>query len=177
VSWVRNRIDKIRYLWRMALEENADPHKFAVAVAVGVVVSASPVPPVLGLRSAAALGGAGITKCSKLTAWLASHVFVGPLWVLAVMIEVRLGSFILQRPPPVWGHSAAERLEAARHALAAWWIGGIPFSLLSGVLAYYITRPIARRYMERRARRKAIADAELAATLGESPARERVTAD
>ncbi len=166
MSWIRRRIDKIRYLWRAALEENADPRKFAFAVAVGTVVSASPVPPVLGLRSASAVGGAWLTRCSKLTTWLASHTFVGPLWVFAAMVEVRIGSFVLQRPPPTWGHTAAERLDAARHALLAWWIGGVFFSPLCGLIAYWIARPIAGRYLERRARRLA-AEAESATASAE----------
>jgi uncharacterized protein (DUF2062 family) len=160
VSWIRKRIDKIRYLWRAAIEENADPKKFSFAVAVGVVVSAAPVPPVLGLRSASAVAAAWLTKCSKLTTWLACHVFVGPLWVGAAVIEVRIGSFVLRRPPPHWGTTATEKLDAARHALLAWWIGGVPFSLLCGVLAYFITKPIARRYLERRAKRLATTNAE-----------------
>lgn len=171
MSWIRNRIDKIRYLWRAALEENADPKKFAFAVAVGVVVSASPVPPVLGLRSASAIFAAWITRTSKLTTWLACHVFAGPLWIAAAVLEVRVGSFLLRRPPPIWGHTAAEKLNAARHALLAWWIGGVLVSPLFGVLAYFIARPIARRYLERRARRlaaEATTSAEKSATPRES---------
>jgi uncharacterized protein (DUF2062 family) len=170
VSWFRKRIDRVRYLWRMALEENNDPKKFAFAVAVGVMVSASPVPPILGLRSGASIGGAWITKCNKLTAWLSSHVFAGPLWVLAAMLEVRLGSFILQRPQPLWGHTAGERLAAARGALLAWWIGGIILSPMFAFVAYCITRPIARKYLERKARRQKELDEELpesASTPGE----------
>jgi len=164
VSWIRKRIDRLRYLWRMALEENNDPKKFAFAVAVGVTVSASPVPPVLGLRSGASIAGAWVTKCNKLTAWLSCHVFAGPLWVIAAMFEVRLGSFLLRRPQPIWGHTAAERLDAARHALLAWWIGGAILSPLCGLLAYWIARPLARRYFERKARREKELDEALPVT-------------
>lgn len=174
MSWIRGRIDRLRYLWRAALEENSDPRKFAFAVAVGTIVSASPVPPVLGLRSAAAVGGAWLSRCSKLTTWLSCHIFAGPLWVFAAMVEVRIGSFMLRRPPPQWGHTAAERLETARHALLAWWIGGLIFAPLCGVVAYFIARPIAARYQERRARRLA-AEAASSATTAETTTEERAS--
>lgn len=173
MSWLGRRRDRLVALWRAALEENADPAKFALAVAVGVTVSASPVPPVLGLRSAAAVGGAWLTKTSKLTTWLSCHLFAGPLWIMAAVLEVRIGSFLLRRPPPVWGHSATERLDAARHALLAWWIGGVIFSPLCGLLAYFIAKPLARRYLERRARRLANAAAESTATNPAARASER----
>jgi uncharacterized protein (DUF2062 family) len=153
----------------MALEENNDPKKFAFAVAVGVTVSASPVPPILGLRSASAIGGAWITKSNRLTAWLSSHVFAGPLWVLAAMLQVRVGSFLLRRPQPIWGHTTTERLEAARHALLAWWVGGILISPLFGLLAYAIARPLAAKYFARRARRQKELDEAL------PPAPDRLT--
>ncbi len=158
MSFFRKRIDKLRYLWRMALEENADPKKFAFAFAVGTVVSASPVPPVLGLRSGAALGSAWLTRCSKITAFLSCHVMAGPLWVLCAMVEVRIGSFLLRRAPPVWGTTAHERLEAARHALLAWWIGGVVFAPFCGVVAYFLALVIARRYRARRDRLAAASD-------------------
>ncbi len=175
MSWIRRRIDRVRYLWRMALEENNDPKKFAFAVAVGITVSASPVPPVLGLRSASAVGGAWITKCNKLTAWLSCHLFAGPLWVLAAMLEVRVGAFLLQRPQPVWGSTAAERLDAARHALFAWWVGGVLVSPLFGLLAYLITRPFARAYFERKARRLKELDEVLPAPNTSASASERLS--
>jgi uncharacterized protein (DUF2062 family) len=175
LTWVRRRLDRLRYLWRAALEENADPHKFAFAVAVGTVVSASPVPPVLGLRSAAAVGGAWITRCSKLTTWLSCHIFAGPLWVFAAMIEVRVGSFLLRRSPPTWGHSASERLDTARHALLAWWIGGVLFAPVCGFIAYWIARPIARRYLERRARRLAAEAASASAATPPATVSDRVS--
>ncbi|MBI2389802.1 MAG: DUF2062 domain-containing protein [Deltaproteobacteria bacterium] len=156
MSWIRRRIDRLRYLWRMALEEATDPAKFALAVAVGTAVSASPVPPVLGLRSFSALGGAWLVRCSKLTAWLSCHLFVGPLWVAAAVIEVRIGSFILRRPSPVWGVTAGDKIDAARHALLAWWVGGLLFAPLCGVVAYWIAKPIHARYLARRARRRQI---------------------
>ena len=173
MSWLRNRLDRLRYLWRSALEENADPAKFAFAVAIGVTVSASPVPPVLGLRSAAAVGGAWLGRTSKLTTWLSCHIFAGPLWIMAAVLEVRIGSFILRRPPPNWGHTATAKLDAARHALLAWWIGGVLVSPICGLLAYFIAKPIARRYLERRARRLAESAKESTATNPAAPASER----
>lgn len=155
MTWIRRRIDRVRYLWRVALEENADPHKFARAVTVGTVVSALPVPPAFGLRSFAALGGAWLTRCSKLTAWLASHVVVLPVWVPLAIWQVRIGSAVLGRAPPAWGKTASENLEVARHALLAWWIGGVLVAPFFGVLAYGIAFSIARRYQERKARRRA----------------------
>jgi uncharacterized protein (DUF2062 family) len=154
LSWVRKRIDRIRALWRSALEENEDPRKFALSVAVGVTVSASPVVPVLGLRSFAALGAAWVTRCSKLTAFLACHVCVGPIWIALAILEVRVGSFLLRRPSPTCGATAAERIDAARHALAAWWIGGVIVSPLIGLVAYAIALPIAKRYRARKLQRQ-----------------------
>lgn len=169
MSWIRRRIDRLRYLWRMALEENTDPSKFALAVAVGTVVSAAPIPPVLGLRSFSALGGAWLVRCSKLTAWLACHLFVGPLWVAAAVLEVQIGSFLLGRPSPLWGQTAAEKLEAARHALLAWWVGGLLFAPLCGVAAYWIARPIHARYLARRARQQLL-EKPLEGTPADAPA-------
>lgn len=166
MSWLRNRIDRLRALWRSALEENEDPRKFAFSVAVGVTVSASPVPPVLGLRSFAALGSAWLSRCSKLTAFLACHVCVGPIWIALAILEVRLGSFILQRPSPTWGSSAAERIDAARHALAAWWIGGVIVSPIVGVVAYLIALVIAKRYRLRKLQRQQRLTASVRADSG-----------
>lgn len=154
MSWLRRRIDRVRYLWRRALEENNDPHKFAFAVAIGTTVSASPVPPVLGMRSFSTIGLAWLTRSSKLAAFMASHSFIGPMWVVAAVIEVQIGSFILRRPPPTWGDTAAAKLDAARHALLAWWIGGVLFAPLCGFLAYLIARPIHARYLARREKQR-----------------------
>lgn len=168
MSWLRRRVDKVRYLWRRALEENDDPHKFGFAVGIGAAVSASPIPPVLGMRSFSAIGLALLFKKSKLTAWMGSHSFIGPMWVFAAVVEVQIGSFLLRRPAPVWGANAAEKLEAARHALLAWWIGGLVFAPLCGLAAYAIARPIHARYLVRRAHQRAheeaIARAEREAT-------------
>ncbi|MGZ3421891.1 MAG: DUF2062 domain-containing protein [Polyangiales bacterium] len=166
MSWLRNRIDRIRSLWRAALEENEDPRKFAFSVAVGVTVSASPVPPVLGLRSFAAVGSAWLTRCSKLTSFLACHVCVGPIWIALAILQVRVGSFILQRPSPSWGTTAAERIDAARHALAAWWIGGVLVSPLVGLVAYLIALPIAKRYRARKLQRQQSVTASVRADSG-----------
>jgi uncharacterized protein (DUF2062 family) len=153
VSFVRRHIERVRYLWGVALAENSDPRKFAWSVAVGTVVSALPVPPALGLRSFAAVGAAWVARCSKLTAWLACHVFVLPIWIPLSMWEVRIGSALLGRPPPEWGATATERLHAAQQALLAWWIGGVLVAPVCGVLAFFIAWPIARKYQARRARR------------------------
>jgi uncharacterized protein (DUF2062 family) len=163
---MRKRIDRIRALWRSALEENEDPRKFAFSVAVGVTVSASPVVPVLGLRSFAALGAAWLTRCSKLTAFLACHVCVGPIWIACAVAQVRLGNFILQRPSPTWGSTAAERIDTARHALAAWWIGGVILSPLIGLVAYVIALVIAKRYRVRKLQRQQRLTASVRADSG-----------
>lgn len=154
MSWLRHRIDRVRYLWRRALEENDDPHNFAFAVAIGTTISASPVPPVLGMRSFSTIGLAWLFKKSKLTAWLSSHSFVGPMWIFAAVVEVQLGSFLLRRPAPVWGATTNEKLEAARHAVLAWWIGGVLFAPFCGLCAYLIARPIHARYLARRAKQR-----------------------
>jgi uncharacterized protein (DUF2062 family) len=155
VSWLRRRVDHARYLWRRALEENDDPHKFAFAVAIGTAVSASPVPPVLGMRSFSAIGLAWLFKKSKLTSWLGSHSFIGPMWVFAAVVEVQLGCFVLRCAPPAWGVTATEKIDAAKSALLAWWVGGVLFAPLCGVGAYLIARPIHSRYLERRRRQRA----------------------
>jgi uncharacterized protein (DUF2062 family) len=152
VSLIGRWYGRVRGLWHLALEENRDPRAFARAVAVGTIVSALPVPPAFGLRFFGAIVAAWIARCSKLTAYLASHVFVLPLWVGLAVAEVRLGSLILRRPPPVWGTTASAKLEAAQRALLAWWIGGVLVAPLFGLVAYVIALLIARRYRARRDR-------------------------
>ncbi len=168
MTWIRARIDRVRYLWHVALEENADPHRFARAVTVGTVVSALPVPPAFGMRSFTALGGAWLTRCSKLTAWLASHVVVLPVWVPLAIWQVRIGSAILGREPPAWGATAAENLAAARNALLAWWIGGVLMAPIFGVVSYAIALAVGRRYQARKRRRAAQTSGQ--APTGDSPA-------
>ncbi len=154
MSWFRRRVDRIRYLWRRALEENDDPHSFAFAVAIGTTISASPVPPVLGMRSFSTIGLAWLFKKSKLAAWMASHSFIGPMWIFAAVVEVQIGSFLLRRPPPVWGATTPEKLDAAKHAVLAWWIGGVLFAPLCGLGAYLLARPIHARYLVRREKQR-----------------------
>lgn len=177
MSWLRHKIDRVRYLWRRALEENADPHSFAFAVAIGTTISASPVPPVLGMRSFSTIGLAWVFRKSKLAAWMASHSFIGPMWVFAAVVEVRVGSFLLGRPPPTWGANANEKIEAARHAVLAWWLGGFVFAPLCGLCAYLIARPIHARYLARRAKQKEQEEALVKAEEKEAEARADTISD
>ncbi|MBK7398727.1 MAG: DUF2062 domain-containing protein [Myxococcales bacterium] len=116
MNWAQRRVQRIRYLFKMALAEDTTPHEFALAVALGAFVSASPVPPVLGLRSFTTLGLAWAARLSKLVAFLASHLVIIPLWGLLVFWEIRIGCRILSRPMPPWARPRRARLGRAQRA-------------------------------------------------------------
>lgn len=153
MNWAQRRVQRIRYLFKMALAEDTTPHEFALAVALGAFVSASPVPPVLGLRSFTTLGLAWAARLSKLVAFLASHLVVIPLWGLLVFWEIRIGCRILSRPMPPWGPTLDERVSVVRNALLACVLGGV---LVAGVVAFaacLVVRPLVAAYQRRRALR------------------------
>lgn len=154
MNWFRRRVQRVRYLVKMALAEDLTPHRFALAVALGAFVSASPVPPVLGLRSFTTLGLAWAARLSKLVAFLASHVVVIPLWGLLVFYEVRIGCRILGRPAPAWGPTLNERVAVVRDALLACTLGGVLIAGAVAATAYAVARPLVATYQARRRQRR-----------------------
>ena len=156
MSWLRRQYDRGKALWRRALEENASPKKFAQAVALGAFVNAAPL---YGLRKPIAAFVAWRLRLNKLTAMLATHILLGPLGTLSILLEIRIGCALLRRPMLVLPETFAELLTQARAALVPWVLGALlvapPFALACGLAAY----PIARRYHARKARRQAAANA------------------
>ena len=160
MSFVRRQWDRLRGLWKRALEENASPTKFAQAIALGAFISAAPL---YGARTPLAALFAWWLKLNKLTAVLASHILSGPLAWLAILYEMRLGCLILARPVPPLGGSFGAILGQARDMLLSWILGAlvvaVPFAVLCGLVAY----PISKRYQARRALRLAAEERQKAA--------------
>ena len=156
MSWIRRHYDRLKALWRRALEENASPKKFAQAVALGAFINAAPL---YGLRKPIAAVVAWRLHLNKLTAMLATHILLGPLGTLSILLEIRVGCALLRRPMLVLPETFAELLVLARAALLPWVIGALivapPFALACGFAAY----PIAKRYQARKARRLALQNA------------------
>jgi len=156
LSWFRRQWERTKALWRRALEENASPKKFAQAVALGAFINAAPL---WGVRKPLAALLAWRLKLNKLTAVLSTHILLGPLGTISILLEIKLGCSILGRPMPVLADTFGELLAQARDALVPWIVGALivapPFSLVCGLAAY----PIAKRYQERKARRLAAENA------------------
>jgi uncharacterized protein (DUF2062 family) len=155
LGWVRRQYDRGKALWRRALEENASPKKFAQAVALGAFINAAPL---YGIRKPIAALVAWKLELNKLTAMLSTHILLGPLGTLSILLEVHLGCWILRRPMIALPDTFSELLTQARAALLPWAVGALvvapPFALLCGLAAY----PIAKRYHARKARRLALAN-------------------
>ena len=153
MSWLRRRIDRVRYLWRMALEENATPKKFAWAVAVGIFIACSSVPPVFGARTMSAGFLAWVGKLNKLTACISVHLLAPIGWII-ILVEVRIGCRVLGRPVPVLSRSAIEIAKQAMGAMLAWTVGSLFIAPVVATAAGFIAYPISRRYLERRAAKR-----------------------
>jgi uncharacterized protein (DUF2062 family) len=156
LRWVRRQYDRLKALWRRALEENASPKKFAQAVALGAFINAAPL---YGIRKPVAAFVAWRLELNKLTSMLSTHILLGPLGTLSIILEVKLGCAILRRPMVALPETFSELLGQARAALLPWVIGALivapPFALLCGLAAY----PLAKRYHARKARRLALENA------------------
>jgi|GEM_PF-2714908 len=144
MSWAEGMRFRARTLIERALRESPSPHKRALSVASGVFVSAAPVPPVFGLRSLAVLILATLLRGNRLLALVGSQLFFGPLWLVAVTGEVWLGSLILGRAVPDWGHDAESRLAAAKSAVGAWMTGSAVTATTLALLTYGVVRLILR---------------------------------
>ncbi len=151
MSFLRNQVDRLRNLWRRALEENSSPKKFAGAVAVGAFISAAPT---YGARMPLAMLLAWIFRLNRLTAVLACHIVFVPFVIVVYYWEIRLGSLILARaPPPIDLHmSMGEILRVAKHAIGVWLVGAAVIAPAFGVACGLVAYPISKRYQERKAR-------------------------
>lgn len=151
MTWLQRWFLRLRNLWRRALSENATPHRFAYAVALGAFISAGPF---WGVRAPLAIAGAWATKLNRLTAVLASHVLFVPLVLPVWAFEVRLGATLLGRPLPSWHGDAAARLVQIRGALGSWCLGAAIvaplFAAACGALAY----PVAKHWQARQTGRR-----------------------
>jgi uncharacterized protein (DUF2062 family) len=153
LSWLRRRIDRARYLWRLALRENATPSKFAWAVALGVFIGASPVPPVFGMRTVSAGFLAWLGRLNKLTACISVHLLAPITWAV-ILFEVTLGCRLLGRPAPHWTSSWMGNVRQALGAMLGWSIGSIFVAPVLATAAGLIAYPISKRYLDRRAARE-----------------------
>lgn len=150
MSWLRRQRERLRVIWRMALEENATPERFALAVALGVFIAGSAIPPVFGLRTLSAGIGAWIGRLNKLTACLSVHLLAPVLWAV-IYLEVWIGSRLLGRPAPSLSYNPIAMAREASHAMLAWIVGSMFVAPALAALAGAIAYPIAKRYHSRRA--------------------------
>jgi uncharacterized protein (DUF2062 family) len=141
-SFFARRREALKALARRAWAESPTPHRRAISVASGVLVSASPVPPVLGLRTFATIALATIFRGNRLLALVGAQLFVGPLWLFAVVAEVRLGAAILGRPSPTWSGDRSKDLQAAWEAFSSWMCGAAVIAPALAVGAYLVTRGV-----------------------------------
>lgn len=153
MSWLRRRIDRARYLWRLALEENATPKKFAFAVALGVFIGASPVPPAFGMRTVTSGFLAWIFRLNKLTACISVHLLAPITWAV-ILFEIGLGCRLLHRPVPTWSAQWMENLKAAMNAMLSWSVGSLFVAPVLAAAAGLVAYPISKKYLERRAARR-----------------------
>ncbi len=151
MSWVSGLNIRARTLVERALRESPSPHKRALSMSVGVFVSAAPVPPVFGMRTLAVLVLATLVRGNRLLALIGSQLFFGPLWLVAMTGEVWLGSSILGRPVPDWGHDSESRLRAAKSALGAWMTGSAITALTLALVTYGVVRLVLRWRAQRAA--------------------------
>jgi uncharacterized protein (DUF2062 family) len=141
-SFFARRRDGLKALAQRAWAESPSPHRRAISVASGVLVSASPVPPVLGLRTFATIALATLLRGNRLLALVGAQLFIGPLWLFAVVAEVRLGAAILGRTAPAWSGDRTKDLQAAWDALSAWLCGAAVIAPGLALGAYLITRGV-----------------------------------
>jgi uncharacterized protein (DUF2062 family) len=155
LGWLVRWRERTVELWRRALHENASPARFASAFAIGAFVSASPLPPVLFLRTGASIGLAWALRVNRLTAFLGSHTCFGPLWFVAIGVEVRVGCALLGRPLPVLptldGELVASAATLGRQALGPCLVGGAIVAPLAGATMGALVYPVARWWHARRA--------------------------
>jgi uncharacterized protein (DUF2062 family) len=141
-SFFARRRDALKALAQRAWAESPTPHRRALSVACGVLVSASPVPPVLGMRSLATVALATLLGGNRLLALVGAQLFFGPLWLFAVVAEVRLGASILGRAAPAWSGDRTKDLQAAWDALSSWLCGAAVVAPALALGAYLLTRGV-----------------------------------
>ena len=149
MSRVGASVERVRRLWRRALEENATPKKLALGVAAGVFIGAAPL---IGLRTVSAAAVAWLARLNELTTVLAAHVLFGPLAVATVIVEVRIGAALLGEPMPTWHGDSVEHLRVARHALRSWCAGSALVAPLLAAAAGSIAYFAAVRWHRRKGR-------------------------
>jgi len=166
VKGIRERLREARTAWRVALEQDLRPSRFAYAFACGIFIATGPVPPVLFMRSGAVIAFAWIARANRLVAFLTSHVILLPIWVALIIYEVRLGARILGKTAPPWRRDLpllGNVREIAKHALPSALLGGVLVALAISAVAYAICFVLVAR-LQRRRRADA---AEAAATSGQ----------
>jgi uncharacterized protein (DUF2062 family) len=149
VNRIQRWLRRLRDLWRRALEENSTPGKFALAVALGMVISAGPF---WGMRAPLAIASAWATRLNRLTTVLASHVLFVPIVIPIWAGEVRLGAALLGRTPPSWQGDATQRIEQLKSAIGTWCLGAAIIAPALAIAAGLVAYPVAKRWQARRAK-------------------------
>ena len=151
-GYLRRQYERLKKAWLRALEENADPYRFAWAVALGAFITAGPF---YGIRLPSAIGVAWVARLNRLTAALSSHLLPAPLCFPLFYYEIKLGAAILGRSVPPWPARSSEVVAAMRDALLSWAVGGLLVAPFAAALAFFLAYPSAVRYRARKARKAA----------------------
>ncbi|MCS6898402.1 MAG: DUF2062 domain-containing protein [Myxococcales bacterium] len=113
-------LERVRGLLRRALQEQTSPGRFALSVALGVLIGTSPL---IGFQLLVAAALATTFRLNRALAVLGTNITFGPMLPLTVWGEVVLGARILGIDlPPISSETA---MTIAREALGAWWVGFI----------------------------------------------------
>ncbi len=131
----------VRGAWRAAVGPTRDPRAVARGVAAGLLVAPTPV---LGLHTWMALGLAAALRANRPAALLASNLSNPLTFLPLVLLDVRVGTWLLGRPLPAL---AAGELSRARlgEALLAAWVGAVVLGLALALAGYPAALALARR--------------------------------
>ncbi|MBK7703687.1 MAG: DUF2062 domain-containing protein [bacterium] len=131
----------VRGAWRAAVGPTRDPRAVARGVAAGLLVAPTPV---LGLHTWMALGLAAALRANRPAALLASNLSNPLTFLPLVLLDVRLGTWLLGRPLPdlAAGSSVLARLG---EALLAAWLGAVVLGAALAAAVYPAALALARR--------------------------------
>ena len=140
------------------------PHKIAMGLALGIFIGFIPI---MGIQMAVVLPFAVLFRGNKTAAiggvWITNPVTVIPIYYM----DYKVGMLFLDYPPLTWGHfedlfttmTLDKLLKLGGSILVPLFVGGAVVAVIAAIPTYFIAKRVVTRSRERRARRRAEADA------------------
>ena len=125
----------MRSRWKELLRDRERPARTAAAAAIGAFLGATPI---LGVHTWMALGSATLLRLPPIAALAGSNLSNPLTFVPLTLLEIRVGSWILDRPFHVLPSSLGAG-DLGRYVAEAW-VGWLPVGLTMAAGSYLVVR-------------------------------------